>query len=99
MTDIPNLVWVALPIWQAEFELNYEEVGLLRTTYSGTLASLQIPAAVVAARLGSGTMLAAGTAFAGLCYCLARLRSGFALLLFPILLGRIAATAQHPIVS
>src|SRR5262249_24175029 len=36
-----DLVWVALPIWQAEFGLNYAMVGLLRTIYSGTLASLQ----------------------------------------------------------
>ena len=71
-----DLVWVALPIWQAEFGLNYAVVGLLRTIYSGTLASLQIPAALVAARIGSGTVLAAGTALAGLCYCLAGLGSG-----------------------
>src|SRR6266404_6596805 len=89
----------ALPIWQAEFELNYAVVGLLRTIYSGTLASLQIPAAVVAARIGSGTVLAAGTALAGLCYCLAGLSSGFALLVFALLLGGIGAATQHPIGS
>jgi FSR family fosmidomycin resistance protein-like MFS transporter len=49
-----DLVWVALPIWQAEFGLNYAVVGLLRTIYSGTtLASLQIPAAAIAARIGA----------------------------------------------
>src|SRR5262245_56459019 len=75
-----DLVWVALPIWQAEFGLNYAMVGLLRTIYSGTLASLQIPAAAIAARIGAGTVLSAGTALAGLCYCLAGLGSGLALL-------------------
>jgi MFS transporter, FSR family, fosmidomycin resistance protein len=35
-----DLVWVALPIWQAEFGLSYAVVGLLRTIYSGALASL-----------------------------------------------------------
>src|SRR5262245_40592251 len=55
-----DLVWVALPIWQAEFGLNYAVVGLLRTIYSGTLASLQIPAAAVAARIGAATVLSAG---------------------------------------
>jgi len=94
-----DLVWVALPIWQAEFGLNYAVVGLLRTIYSGTLASLQIPAALVAARIGSGTVLAAGTALAGLCYCLAGLSSGFALLVFALLLGGIGAATQHPIGS
>ena len=46
-----DLVWVALPIWQAEFGLSYAAVGLLRTVYSGTLASLQIPAAALAERI------------------------------------------------
>ena len=94
-----DLVWVALPIWQAEFGLNYAVVGLLRTIYSGTLASLQIPAAAVAARIGSGTVLAAGTALAGLCYCLAGLSSGFALLVLALLLGGVGAATQHPIGS
>jgi MFS transporter, FSR family, fosmidomycin resistance protein len=94
-----DLVWVALPIWQAEFSLNYAVVGLLRTIYSGTLASLQIPATAVAARIGSGTVLAAGTALAGLCYCLAGLSSGFALLVLALLLGGVGAATQHPIGS
>ena len=40
-----DLIWVALPIWQAEFALSYAAVGLLRMIYSGTMAALQIPAA------------------------------------------------------
>ena len=94
-----DLVWVALPIWQAEFGLNYAVVGLLRTIYSGTLASLQIPAAAIAARIGAGTVLSAGTALAGLCYCLAGLSSGFALLVLALLLGGVGAATQHPIGS
>ena len=93
-----DLVWVALPIWQAEFGLNYAMVGLLRTIYSGTLASLQIPAAAIAARIGAGTVLSAGTALAGLCYCLA-VTSGFALLVLALLLGGVGAATQHPIGS
>src|SRR6516164_5330997 len=82
-----DLVWVALPIWQAEFGLSYAVVGLLRTVYSGTLAGLQIPAAAAAARIGAATVLSAGTALAGLCYCLAGLSSGFALLVLALFLG------------
>jgi MFS family permease len=94
-----DLVWVALPIWQAEFGLNYAMVGLLRTIYSGTLASLQIPAAGIAARIGAGTVLSAGTALAGLCYCLAGLSSGFVLLVLALFLGGVGAATQHPIGS
>jgi hypothetical protein len=94
-----DLVWVALPIWQAEFSLSYAAVGLLRTVYSGTLASLQIPAAAFAARIGAATVLAAGTALAGLCYCLAGISSGFSILVLALLLGGIGAATQHPIAS
>jgi MFS family permease len=94
-----DLVWVALPIWQAEFGLSYAAVGLLRTVYSGALASLQIPAAVLAARIGAAMVLAAGTALAGLCYCLAGISSKFALLVLALLLGGIGAATQHPIAT
>src|SRR5262249_60651586 len=82
-----DLVWVALPIWQAEFGLNYAMVGLLRTIYSGTLASLQIPAAAIAARIGAGTVLSAGAPLAGLWYCPAGLMCGVLLACFALLLG------------
>ena len=94
-----DLVWVALPIWQAEFGLSYAVVGLLRTIYTGTLASLQIPASLLAARIGAGVVLAAGTALAGLCYALAGLSSGLPLLLVALLLGGLGAATQHPIGS
>src|SRR5258707_4613837 len=51
-----DLVWVALPIWQTEFGLNYAAVGLLRTIYSGTLAGLQIPATALAGHIGGRTV-------------------------------------------
>src|SRR5262249_52623662 len=94
-----DLVWVALPIWQAEFGLNYAIVGLLRTIYSGTLASLQIPAAAIAARIGAGTVLSAGAALARLCFWLACLPFGFSFFVFGLLLGGAGAATQHPIGS
>src|SRR5262249_60903472 len=72
---------------------------LLRTIYSGTLASLQIPAAAIAARIGASIVLSAGTVLAGLCYCLAGLSSGFALLVLALFLGGVGAATQHPIGS
>jgi MFS transporter, FSR family, fosmidomycin resistance protein len=79
--------------------LNYAAVGLLRTIYSGTLAGLQIPAMTLAGHIGAGTVLSAGTALAGLCYCLAGLSSGFALLVSALFLGGVGAATQHPIGS
>jgi len=94
-----DLVWIALPIWQAEFALSYAAVGLLRMVYSGTLAALQIPASIVAERIGARTVLAVGTALAGLCYCLAGLSDGFPWLVAFLFIGGLGAATQHPIGS
>jgi MFS family permease len=94
-----DLIWVALPIWQAEFTLSYAAVGTLRMIYTGTMAGLQIPAARVAERLSGGTVLALGTALCGLCYCLAGVSLGFWSLLAVLFLGGLGAATQHPIGS
>jgi MFS transporter, FSR family, fosmidomycin resistance protein len=94
-----DLIWVALPIWQAEFGLSYAAAGLLRTIFTGTMATLQIPSSVAAERIGGGVVLALGTALCGLCYCLAGISNGFAWLVAALLLGGIGAATQHPISS
>ena len=48
-----DLIYVLLPIWQKEFGLGYAELGLLRALYAGTMAGFQIPAGLLAERLGS----------------------------------------------
>jgi MFS family permease len=63
------------------------------------LASLQIPAARVAERLGAGAVLALGTALSGLCYCLAGAGDGFWWLVAALFLGGLGAATQHPIGS
>lgn len=94
-----DLIYVVLPIWQAEFGLAYAAVGLLRTIYSGTMASLQIPASLLAERIGPAPVLAVGTALAGACFGLAAMSAGFGWLIAALLLGGFGAAAQHPIGS
>jgi len=94
-----DLIWLALPIWQAELALSYAAVGLLRTIFSGTTASLQIPASLLAERTGGAAVLAVGTALAGLCYCLAGVSADFAVLLAALLIGGLGASTQHPLAS
>jgi MFS family permease len=94
-----DLIWLALPIWQAEFSLSYAAVGLLRTAFSGTMATLQIPSSLLAERIGVAAVLAAGTALAGLCYVLAGASAGFFLLLAALILGGLGASTQHPLAS
>ncbi len=94
-----DLIWIALPIWQQEFALSYAAAGALRTVFSGTMASLQIPSSMLAERLGPALVLAVGTALAGLCYCLASIGNGFWWLVAALLLGGVGAATQHPIGS
>jgi FSR family fosmidomycin resistance protein-like MFS transporter len=92
-----DVIFVLLPLWQREFGLGYAEVGMLRGIYAGTMATFQIPAALLAERLGAALVLALGTALAGVGYCLAGASAGFAMLVFALFVGGLGASAQHPL--
>jgi len=94
-----DLIYIMLPLWQAEFGLSYAALGLLRSMFVGAMASLQIPAGLLSERLGSAAVLALGTALAGIGYCVAGLSAGFAMLLGALVIGGMGAAAQHPIAS
>ena len=72
-----DLIYVMLPLWQAEFGIGYAALGLLRTCYSGTMAGLQIPSALLSERLGVPLVLAVGTALSGIGYLIAGASVGF----------------------
>lgn len=94
-----DLIYIMLPLWQAEFGLDYAALGALRGVFVGAMASLQIPAGFASEKLGAAPVLALGTALAGLGYCLAGLSAGFAMLLGALFIGGIGASTQHPIAS
>ncbi len=72
-----DLLYVMLPVWQAELALSLAQVGFLKTSYSAVMASLQVPAGFLAERLGERALLALGTAVADLGYLLAGWSGGF----------------------
>src|SRR3954466_656536 len=94
-----DLIYVMLPVWQAEFGLGFAALGLLKTVFSGTLAGLQVPAGLLAERYGTPIVLALGTALAGLGYCLAGASSGIAILVVALFIGGLGASTQHPLAS
>ncbi len=94
-----DLVYVMLPIWQGEFGLGFAALGLMRTVFSGTLAGFQIPAGFLAERFGAATVLALGTALAGLGYIFAGLSSDVAVLVVALFVGGLGASTQHPLAS
>jgi MFS family permease len=94
-----DLIYIMLPLWQAEFGLTYAALGALRGVFVGAMASMQIPAGLVSERFGAAAILALGTALAGFGYCLAGASTGFAMLLGALLIGGLGASTQHPIAS
>ena len=82
-----DLIYVMLPIWQAEFGIGFAALGLLRTCYSGTMAGLQIPSALLSERLGVPLVLAVGTALSGIGYLVAGASIGFWTLVAALLIG------------
>src|SRR5580692_4577617 len=94
-----DLIYIMLPLWQAEFGLDYAALGLLRGVFVGAMASPQIPAGLASEKLGAALVLGLGTALAGLGYCLAGASSGFAMLLGALFIGGLGASTQHPVAS
>jgi MFS transporter, FSR family, fosmidomycin resistance protein len=94
-----DLIYVMLPLWQAEFGIGFAALGLLRTCYSGTMASLQIPSAFLSERLGVPLVLAVGTALSGIGYLIAGASVGFWTLVIALLIGGLGSSTQHPLAS
>lgn len=94
-----DLIYVLLPIWQAEFGLGYAMLAILRSIYAGAMAALQIPSGRLARRVGSRTVLAAGTALAALGYVLAGFSGGLIALCGALALSGAGSSTQHPIAS
>ena len=94
-----DLLYVLLPLWQAEFGLGYAEVGLLRALYTGSMAGLQMPAGALGERLGGPLVLGLGTALVGIGYLAAGASAGFLMLTVALVMAGSGASVQHPIAA
>lgn len=96
---LTDVIYVLLPIWQAQFGLSFAQIGLLRGAYAGMMAGFQLLASRAAKRWGRERLLVGGTALAGLAYLLAGQAGGLTVLLLALLLGGLGASTQHPLAS
>jgi FSR family fosmidomycin resistance protein-like MFS transporter len=94
-----DLIYIMLPLWQADFGIGYAALGLLRTCYSGTMAGCQIPSALLSERIGLPLVLAFGTALSGVGYLVAGGSIGFWTLVLALLIGGLGSSTQHPLAS
>lgn len=94
-----EILYVLFPVWAREFSLSFTQVGLLKTAYSGAMASFQVPAGFGSERWGERGLLAAGTALTALGFLTLGLAGGFASLLLLLLLAGLGSGVQHPLSS
>ncbi len=94
-----DLLYVLLPLWQAEFGLGYAEVGLLRALFAGSMAGFQVPAGALAERVGGQLVLGLGTALVGIGYLAAGASAGFFMLTAALVVAGLGASVQHPIAA
>jgi FSR family fosmidomycin resistance protein-like MFS transporter len=94
-----DLIYVLLPVWQAEFGLSYEALAVLRAGYAATMAGLQWPAGRLAERYGGRAVLIAGTVLAALGYVLAGFSGTLVGLCAALAISGGGSSTQHPIAS
>lgn len=80
---LTDVIYVLLPLWQAQFAMSYAWLGLLRGSYSGMMAVSQLSAGSLARRWGRERLLVTGTALVGVAWLLAGMAGGLTMLLLP----------------
>ncbi|MCJ2011514.1 MFS transporter [Methylobacterium sp. J-076] len=94
-----DMIYVLLPVWQAEFGLGYIALAVLRSLYVGALAGLQMPATALARRFGVRTVLTLGTVLGAGGYGLAGASGGLVGLCIALVLSGAGSSTQHPLAS
>jgi MFS family permease len=94
-----DILYVLLPVWATEFGLSFAQVGLLKTLYTGGMATFQVPAGLLAERRGEARLLAAGTLVTALGFLIAGLTGGFLALLACLVVAGLGSGCQHPLSS
>src|SRR5688500_278412 len=88
-----------LPLVAAELGLSYAQVGAIKTALSGASSVLQVPAGIVAERMGEQALLALGTGWVALGLILMALTGSYLPLLVASAIAGIGGNVQHPVAS
>jgi MFS family permease len=94
-----DMIYVLLPVWQAQFALGYVALAALRALYVGALAALQVPAGHLAQHINARTVLVLGTLLCATGYALAGLSGGLIGLCASLLIAGAGGSTQHPLAS
>jgi MFS transporter, FSR family, fosmidomycin resistance protein len=89
-------IYALLPIWQAEFGLQYSGLAMLRVLYYGTMGGLQVPGDRLIAGVSARLALSLATFVAAVGYFIAALPGGLPVLCAGLVLAGIGSSTQHP---
>ena len=94
-----DAIYVLLPVWRAEFGLDFVALAMLRGLYAGAMAAFQLPATRLADRIGGRRLLILGTLVAAAGYACAGFAGGVMGLYAALVVSGIGSSVQHPIAS
>src|SRR5580692_10329948 len=92
-----DMIYVLLPVWQAQFALSYGALAVLRALYVGALAALQVPSGHLARHLNARTVLVLGTVLSAGGYTLAGFSGGLLGLCASLAVAGAGGSTQHPL--
>jgi MFS family permease len=94
-----DMIYVLLPVWQAQFALGYSALAVLRALYVGALAALQVPSGHLARHLNARTILVLGTLLSAAGFALAGFSGGLVGLCASLVVAGAGGSTQHPLAS
>jgi len=96
---LADVTYVLLPLLASAFGLSLAQVGLIRGAHRAAMASFQIPAGIVAERVGERELLALGTLIAGSAFAALGFVQGFWAVLAALFFAGLGSAVQHPVGS
>jgi MFS family permease len=96
---LSDVTYVLLPLLASAFGLSLAQVGLIRGAHRAAMAAFQIPAGILAERIGERGLLAFGTALAGAAFIALGYAQGFWAILAALFIAGAGSAVQHPLAS
>ena len=93
------LMFPLLPLIESDMGLSFTQVGILRATYSGASAVLQIPAGFIAENMGEFWLLLGGNVWVSVGLVGMALAPMFVMLVLLSFVGGLGGGFQHPLAS
>jgi MFS family permease len=94
-----DVTYVLLPLLAQTFGLSLSQVGLIRSAHRVAMAAFQLPAGLIAERVGERNLLAIGTLVAGAAFIALGMAPGFLAVLAALFIAGVGSAVQHPLSS